>query len=58
MNPTKVTIPVPAKDPKKKKEDEKPGEDGKGAAAKKTKDEEKEGEDLVRTYSEHMRSCC
>ncbi|KAI0777768.1 26S proteasome regulatory complex non-ATPase subcomplex Rpn1 subunit [Trametes elegans] len=46
MNPTKVTIPVPAKDPKKKKEDEKPEEDGKGAAAKKTKDEEKEGEDL------------
>ncbi|KAI0635261.1 26S proteasome regulatory complex non-ATPase subcomplex Rpn1 subunit [Trametes polyzona] len=46
MMPTKVTIPVPAKDPKKKKEDEKPEEDGNVAAAKKAKDEEKEGEDL------------
>ncbi|KAI0674418.1 armadillo-type protein [Trametes maxima] len=45
MQPTKVSIPVPSKDPKKKEED-KPEEDGKTAAAKKVKDEEKEGEDL------------
>ncbi|KAH9896953.1 26S proteasome regulatory complex non-ATPase subcomplex Rpn1 subunit [Cubamyces lactineus] len=45
MQPTKVTIPVPAKDPKKK-EEEKPEQDAKAATAKKIKDEEKEGEDL------------
>ncbi|KAI9063544.1 26S proteasome regulatory complex non-ATPase subcomplex Rpn1 subunit [Trametes sanguinea] len=45
MMPTKVTIPVPSKDPKKK-EEEKPEQDAKDATAKKIKDEEKEGEDL------------
>lgn len=45
--PTKLPIPVPSQDPKKKKPEDKPDEDVKDAAAKK-KDEEKEGEELVR----------
>ncbi|PIL27594.1 hypothetical protein GSI_10745 [Ganoderma sinense ZZ0214-1] len=43
--PTKLPVPVPSQDPKKKKSEEKPDEDVKDAAAKK-KDEEKEGEEL------------
>lgn len=50
MIPTKATIAVPSEDPKKKKEAEKPEEDGAVANAKKTKEEEKDGEDLVRTH--------
>lgn len=50
MIPTKATIAVPSEDPKKKKEAEKPEEDGTVANAKKTKEEEKDGEDLVRTH--------
>ncbi|KAH9852544.1 26S proteasome regulatory complex non-ATPase subcomplex Rpn1 subunit [Lenzites betulinus] len=46
MIPTKATIAVPSEDPKKKKEAEKPEEDGTAANAKKTKEEEKDGEDL------------
>ncbi|KAH9916726.1 armadillo-type protein [Epithele typhae] len=43
-DPTKLALPVPSEDPKKKKQEDKPVE-AKDAASKK-KDEEKEGEDL------------
>ena len=60
-DPTKLAVPVPSEDPKKKKPEEKP-EDAKDTASKK-KEDEKEGEELVRVHCgyasilfAHMRS--